>query len=355
MSRTCCLLIALGGVAAVLAQSAPSTPPEVATIRQVWVSTGTTYANTDSLAACQVGLDKVRVFATAKDGDRVDVFDGSTGTWLRSIGTPGKDPGQLKYPNGIAVCSLGEEKTAAILVVERDNHRVQAFRADDGQPLGCFGDEVLHRPYGIAVTMLAGEQVAFVTDTEVPAEKTCHVFRIRGLDDQVRGEYAGSFGAAESRGVVQEAESIVVDDRERLIYLCDEVAKNVKVFRLVEPARATFVSTFADGLIQGDPEGITLIDTPTDRLVVLTHQEKKLTTWLVFTRHGESYRHVASFTGMPTIANTDGICVYPQAFRGFPQGAFFAVNDDQQVCAYSLGDIQTLAQPAKVAAGRSSP
>src|SRR3546814_2462843 len=77
------------------------------------------------------------LIATAKRSNRLRVFDGESGEPLRTVGGPGVRPGEFSYPNGISVID------ALLLVVERDNHRVQVLRLPDFLPLATFGEHDL--------------------------------------------------------------------------------------------------------------------------------------------------------------------------------------------------------------------
>lgn len=334
--------VATGGCAV----ESPSS--ELRLVSQRWASTGTSYAETDSLTACRLKSGVVRVFATAKDGDRIDIFDGSTGKFVGHHGKSGARVGEFRYPNGIVAVELGSrsptahdaQRTPLILVIERDNHRVQAFHPDTLQPAGIFGEDVLTRPYGGAVSYRGDGAFLYVTDTDVPPEETVRVFRLRRDNQgQIQAQLVRTFGDKDGPGVVHEAESIVVDDKYERILLCDEHAneRNVKVYT----RDGEFTGrTFGGEHVTREPEGIAIVDTPTGGYIILTDQQKELTVWHLFDR--KTYRHLAAFTGQPRVANTDGICVYQAPLRGFPAGAMFAVHDDADVRAYSLAEITML-------------
>lgn len=61
-----------------------------------------------------------------------------TGEVLWAIGGRGSAPGQFDSPQGVAIGNAGR-----IYVVERGTHRVQYFRASDGQYLGSFGSRCM--------------------------------------------------------------------------------------------------------------------------------------------------------------------------------------------------------------------
>lgn len=323
-------------MAAVTCAGAPADP---AVAKEVWASSGGSYAETDSLAACRLPGGEVRVYATSKKGHRIEVIDASTGKHLGTWGKPGSGVGELKYPNGIAAVAFGAEGTGgeskvAIAVVERDNRRVQFFWPESGSPAGVLGAEQLHRPYGIAAATIGAKTMLYVTDTDVSPDQTVHLFELSLAGDVVTARPVRHFGEREGRGAIGEAESILVDGRKRRVLLCDETANNVKVY----DCDGSFTGlTFGDGLVAGDPEGLALVEGHDGRYVILTDQRKAATIWHIFDADG--YKHLGSWTGDPAIANTDGVAVYPREYAGFPHGAFFAVHDDAEVRAYRVEDI----------------
>ncbi len=314
-----------------------------ARVPELWASSGTDYANTDSLAACKLTDGSVRVFATAKDGDRVDVFDAATGKHVGRFGKTGDGPGELRYPNGIVTVDFSRGPDSpntvapvrAILVIERDNHRVQAFRPDTYESLGTFGAAELHRPYGGAVSYRKDGIYLYVTDTKVPLDQVAHVFRIELDAGKVHGRQVRVFGDPRGPGAIREAESLVVDDALERVLFCDEAVMEVKVYTLDGRYTGEIVGK---GLIKGDPEGIVLWNQPQSGCFILTDQRDEITYWHVFGR--KHYVYLGTFTGEPAIANTDGICLYPEALPGCPLGALFAVDDDEDLRAYSLESIK---------------
>ena len=337
MPPAACVLAAL-----LLPVSARGGDP-LAVVAQRWSSSGVQYGETDSLAAGELSDGRTYVFATAKKADRVDVFDAETGRYVRSIGKTGTDAGQFAYPNGILFVpaatggSKGDAPTqACLLVVERDNKRVQALCPETGASLGVFGQTHLEKPYGLALAHQDRKTLLYVTDESAKPDARVHVFELTFDGRTPQAKFVRNFGDTSGAGLIGEPESVVVDERLGRVLLCDEDSESKRV--LVYTLDGHFAGkAFAEGLIDGDPEGIALLDAPGCGHVLVTDQRKKLTVWHVFER--DSLKHVGSFTGRPTIANTDGICVYPHAFAGFRAGALFAVNDDHDIRAYDLADV----------------
>src|SRR5690606_24833069 len=86
---------------------------------------------------------KTWLIATGKASDQLLVYDGDSGELIRRVAGSGNAAGQLERPNGIFVVDN------LVLVVERDNQRVQAFSLPDFKPLGSFGEAELQKPYGL--------------------------------------------------------------------------------------------------------------------------------------------------------------------------------------------------------------
>jgi DNA-binding beta-propeller fold protein YncE len=93
--------------------------------------------------------DRTELFIADAVNHRIVVTD-PDGRVLRTIGGPGREPGALHYPYGLALLDDG-----SILVSEFGNNRIQRFSAD-GRSLGVYGvlgagDGELRYPWGVAV------------------------------------------------------------------------------------------------------------------------------------------------------------------------------------------------------------
>lgn len=324
----------IAAVAAAWAQESS----ELRRVPQVWASSGVEYGHTDSLAAARLADGSVRIFATAEKKDRIDVFDAGNGAWIASFGESGKGPGQFKQPSGVAVAHLpgGDGRSrAVVLVVERDNRRVQAVWADGLASAGTFGETELRRPLGIAVAGDGDGALVFVTDARAANTERVRVYRLWRTGDALQAKLQRNFGEADGPGLLRAVESIAVDERERRVLVCDEDRrqKNVKVYDF----DGRFTGTvFGERLVRGAPDGLVVCERAAGGAVIVTDRQPDGTVWYVFDRVTYEWRD--TFVSQSPIANTDGIAVFEEAFGGFERGAFFAVNDDQDIRAYALAD-----------------
>lgn len=131
---------------------------DVARIEEVFETPRDEADNVDSPAVWHGPDGQHWLLATAKEGDVIRVHDAATGEPIERIGGEGTEPGQMDRPNGVATVE------DLMLVVERNNRRVQVFRLPEGEPLGAFGQDVLRLPYGLTVYEDGGEYVLYVTD-----------------------------------------------------------------------------------------------------------------------------------------------------------------------------------------------
>ncbi len=287
----------------------------------------------DSPAAWRRDDGTVWLFVTAKAGDVVLVHDAATGEPLRSIGGSGTGAGQLERPNGIAVAG------DLLLVVERDNRRVQGFDLPGLEPVGTFGADVLQRPYGIAVVESAGGLDVYITDQDersIPADQLLSArvkrFRVTRGASGLDASLVRSFGATSGAGALRKVESIHADpDRNRLL-IADELSRDINVYTL----EGEFTGREISGLFQAEPEGIALFRCAADGYWIATDQDDADNTFHVFRR--DDLEYVGAFQGEVT-RNTDGIAVVEGSVGSLDDGAFFAVHDDGNVAAFAWASI----------------
>lgn len=308
----------------------PGEIPGDAQVAEAWRSPPDAKDNLDSLAVWQGPGGQRWVIGTGKATDRLTVHDLETGALIRHAGGPGAGPGQLSRPNGVAVSG------DLLFVVERDNHRIQAFRLPGFEPAGWFGENELRKPYGLTLLEEGnGRLEIWVTDDfEVLAGtgprlgERLRRFSVETAGQQVTARDLGPAGATEGPGALLKVESIQADPEQNLLLVADERGRSLDVYDL----EGKFTGRQVQGLFDADPEGIVLYRCPDGGgYWVTTEQRRARTRFHVLDRR--TLEPVGVFTG-ETTGNTDGIALTQAGSPRFPQGALLAVHDDQGVAAF---------------------
>lgn len=307
-------------------------------------------ANIDSVAvaAGQPAL----LFATAKATDVVKVFDASNGSELEELGGKGESSGDYLRPNGVAVAD------DLLLVVERDNRRVNVRSLTDYRVLLTFGEQQLRNPYGLWVQPLAdaGYRI-FVTDAyEMPDESVppnealderVKTFLLEverdagGEPSNVHARFEKSFGETSAPGALRVVESIFGDPVHDRLLIAEEDENPVTglVIKVYDLEGRFTGDEIGKGIFKSQAEGIALYACDDGSGYWLsTDQADDRTIYHVFDRR--SLEHAGAFMGEKT-ANTDGVWLAAGGIPGFESGAFFAVHDDQAVSAFDWLDIVT--------------
>jgi 3-phytase len=300
--------------------------------------------NIDSIATWITPEGGTWLIATAKESGHLIVFDGESGATLRRVGAPGTGPGQFSRPNGIAV--FGD----LVLVVERDNHRVQVLGLPDFTPLGSFGEETLEKPYGLWLRESAPlELLVDVTDSYQAADNS--VPALHQLDRRVKryrvllrdqgfssAVLERSYGDTSAGGAIRWIESILGDPLHDRVMIPEE-------FIDLEPGEIRIYDrdgryTGADlgrGMFGGQPEGLALYDCADGSgYWIATDQQLDSNRFHVFDRR--SLEHLGTFHGN-TVQFTDGVALQPMPTARFPAGVFYAVHHDQGVVAFDWRDV----------------
>lgn len=154
------------------------------------------FSQDKNLYVIDAGDSSVKVFSTA-------------GTKLLSFGKPGTDPGDMQYPNSIALTDDNE-----LLVSDSNNARVQIF-SSKGKVLGQLEQPIGKRPWllprGIAVDGFGRIHVV---------DNMSH--RINVYDKNKK--FLFSYGSKDDRDVgegLNFANGIAIDKELRLIYVAD--------------------------------------------------------------------------------------------------------------------------------------
>ncbi|KAB8165647.1 phytase [Lysobacter maris] len=312
-------------------------------VAEAFTTPATPDDNIDSPTAWTSADGQRWLIASAKSSDRLVVYDGDSGRRLREVAGPGSAPGQLRRPNGVAVID------DLLLVVERDNRRVQAFALPGFEPLLSFGADDLEQPYGLWVHRDGSGYEVIVSDNYMspddedrppPLAELGRRFKRYALDRQAEGWHArllGSFGATDAAGAIRIAESVFGDPAHDRLLLAEE-----------DPGSGTRLREYGlDGRYRGRDIGAELFKAQAEGLALYacddgsgywlaTDQFKDRSLFHVFDR--VSLSHVGAFAGART-ANTDGVWLDRSASARFPQGVFYAVDDDQGVSAFDWRDV----------------
>ncbi|MFA5589558.1 MAG: phytase [Lysobacteraceae bacterium] len=324
-------------------------------IDEAFITALTPEDNIDSPAAWQTPDGAIRVIATAKATDVLVVYDGETGATLQRIGGSGAEAGRFERPNGVAVVD------DLLFVVERDNRRVQVMQLPDFNVLGMFGAQDLVKPYGLWVHAEGqGRYALYVSDAYMAGEDAdgedilppleqldARIKHYQVLRDgqEVQANLLRSFGATSAEGALRVVESLWGDAANDRLLIAEEdetYANELKVYDLAGNYRGR---TIGRDVFQAQSEGIAL-RTCADGggWWITTEQGKGRTVFHLFDRH--SLAHAGAVSGRE-VANTDGIWLHQAPSARFPDGALYAVHDDQGMVAFDWRDIAAaLALPA---------
>jgi len=344
----------LGGCATMRAEYAPE-PDEAddvtttqsgvdfVVVAERFVSPATPRDNVDSPASWRHPDGSTWVLATAKATDLLIVYDGDSGERLRAVGGSGSGPGELDRPNGIFVID------DVAFVVERDNHRVQAFSLPTLQPLGHFGTDTLRKPYGLWMRRQADGYDVIVSDAymseaddDLPPPtadlgERYKRYRVSIADGSLRATQAGHIGSVEPAGAIRIPESLFGDETHDRLLLAEEDQADGTRLKLHDLDGRYQGIDIGRGLFHAQAEGIALWQCADGSgYWIATDQYKDRSVFHLFDR--VSLRHVGAFAGH-TVANTDGVWLQQASTRAFDNGVFYAVHDDQAIAAFDWTDI----------------
>lgn len=312
-----------------------STAKGIPTIREAWVSRIDTLDNVDG-PAIWFSADGPRIIASAKATDVLILQDATTGAELRRVAGSGPADGQLERPNGVLV--LGD---SLLLVVERDNHRVQVFALPSFQSLGSFGATDLVKPYGLtAYEAQPGRWRVYVTDNYETQQETVPPLselgrRVKWYDmaivsGRVSSTLGGMFGDTTAAGAIRITESIMVDPIMGRLMIAEEDETDTQIKEYTLEGRFTG-RTFGKGIFTQQAEGIALWSCPDSTgYWVTTDQGNPVNTFHLFDR--QTLAHVGAFRGAVT-NTTDGVVLTQRAVGQADAGMFFAAHADAAISA----------------------
>ncbi|MCX7033358.1 MAG: phytase [Arenimonas sp.] len=318
-----------------------------ANVTEAFVTALTPKDNIDSPASWRAPDGKTWLFATAKEGKGLVLYDGDTGATLRSVGTEGGRPGQFKRANGVAVS--GDH----LFVVERDNRRVQVLSLPSLATVATFGEAELQQPYGLFIRELAsGEREVLVTDAYMVGEdangddippplaelgRRVQRYLVHVDGEAVSAVNSGAFGDTTAAGAIRVPESLWGDVANDRLLVSEEDVATGTAYREYTLAGEFRGNTIGLGRFKAQAEGVTLWSCADGSGYWLTtDQFKDRSLFHVFDR--KTLAHLGAFAGK-TVANTDGVWLQQAGTTRFPHGVFYAVHDDMGVGAFDWRDI----------------
>jgi 3-phytase len=302
--------------------------------------------NVDSPAIWHGDNGEHWLLATAKEGHAIVVYDATDGSYIKHYGSEGNGPGEFQRPNGIGLVD------DLMLVVERDNQRIQVIRLPEFEVVGHFGDsgfeDNLIYPYGIAVDKVSeGTYEVYVTDNYNPylqgypaegeLDERIHHYRFTVSGNSLNADQINIFGEVYNAGALHKVESLWTDRHYNRLMIADEayLKRDIKIYDL----EGNFTGeTIPNKYFTSEPEGIALYtcDDGSGYWIMTDQHKTPENKFEVFDR--ETLEHLGTFKGEIT-RNTDGIWLTQKAFGPFPKGAFYPVHDDGSVTAISWEEI----------------
>ena len=225
--------------------------------------------------------DRGLLLVSESGNHRVQVFscdDDDGGSFVSKFGEQGNQPGQLKFPRGIAI----DHDHNRILVVDF-NHRVQSWSLSEQSFLSCIGyrgsgDLEFNGPHGIAIDKHHRRIV--ITDT--------HNNRLVFLSS-IDLSFLFSVAKQGSRpGEFRNPSSIAIDDDRHRIIVCDAGNRRVQVLSSID---GSFLFEFGSRGDQpgqfSNPQGVCIANQ--GRIIVADSHNNRLQA---FTHEGH---HISSF------------------------------------------------------------
>lgn len=299
--------------------------------------------NVDSPAVWHGPNGEHWLLATAKEGHSILVYDATNGNYLKRIGSKGTGEGEFQRPNGIAVID------DLMLVVERDNARVQLMTLPELRYAGIIAHEDLRYPYGLTVDKNNdGSYELYVTDNYNPAlegyppedelDERIHHYRFwLDHDQRVQYETVRLFGDIYGSGILHKVESIFMDRLYNRLLIADEAysQRTIKIYDLDGEFTGEMIS---NKHFISEPEGIALYRCSNGEgyWIITDQHESPENIFQVFDR--ETLEYLGGFSGEIT-RNTDGVWLTQHSFDSFGNGAFYPVHDDGSITAIDWSEI----------------
>jgi len=294
--------------------------------------------NVDSPTFYKINSDSSIIITTAKSTNRLLVHNSINGEFVKYVGSSGNGELQFLRPNGIFVID------SLLFVVERDNRRIQVLSLPSFTFKAFIAENDLVKPYGIYINKIDSVYNIFITDNyetaegNIPpnAELNKRVLKYSAVFAKInRINFVKHFGDTIADGTLKIVESIFGDEKYNNLLIAEE--KEDETCLKVYDFDGNYKNiTFGKGLFKYQVEGISLYQNGDNGFWIITDQDLHDNIFHIFSRI--DFSHIGYFKVKNT-ANTDGIWLTQEAFKNFPNGAFIAVNNDQNISAVNLINI----------------
>jgi 3-phytase len=276
-------------------------------------------------AAFLHGRDGIHSVIASTSTDDFAIVDARTGTLIRKVGVRGTGMGELRGPADVVV--LGD---SVVLVVERNNARVQGFRLPDFTTIGTFGDRVLERPAAIAAHPAGNAWAVFVTDNLQAGVARVVQYRLTAGKGELVAIHWRTFGDTAGNGALHSSEDIAVDAEHDRLLILDRAADGSSIKVYDTNGRFTGQVLAADS---SDIEGVGLYACgKKDGYWVTVEKRDSADRFRVLDRR--SLKASGAFTNN-ALRGTQGFSVDGREFGPFSAGAIVARAGDGRLTAIS--------------------
>ena len=252
--------------------------------------------NVDSIAVINN-----HVLVTSKEKHLILILDNSTGRLIE------KWYG-FNRPNGI----LAFDKY--VLIIERDNTRVQLFEYPTKKLLDTWGNGILKKPYGGTFKKLNNGYQILVTDDTT---KTIYSIIYKFKDGVLTRDSSNIW---KKLSFATKLESLYYDSSKDILLVADEAREIVLIYDFKSKS---IIDNFGERILTGEPEGIS----KWKEYYIITNQSKSDNKFYIINQDFDIV-HILKING---VSNTDGICVN--------NDYLYVINDDLQIIKFNLINI----------------
>ncbi len=257
-------------------------------------------------------LDSIGVIKT-KDGNKVLVTAKQSGVIYEFNYETGEQSGKINYkfnrPNGIACWSN------YVFVIDRDDHKMILYDYYNKTKILEWGENILKKPYGIAIGFVNNELNVFITDDG----KDKIVYRVWISLKNGSINSISNYVKMMEFGFGSKLESIYLDENKKKLLIADEGKYLVYVYDF---DTNRFINLFGYMVFNNEPEGISKFK----NYWICTNQSKTLNRFIFI--NDETFNEEFEIKDNINTTNTDGICVF--------ENKLFAINNDCQVVCYEI-------------------